>query len=45
MFEYEMMNIKTKVREIYYGYNDNNVYERNELDRNEWQILIKDYVS
>lgn len=45
MYEYEMLNIKTKVKEIYYGYNDDNVYIRNNINKDEWKILMKDYVS
>lgn len=45
MFEYELMNKKTKEIKFYYGYNDNNVFTRNNLIKDEWQIIMKDYVS
>lgn len=45
MFEYELMNIKTQARDIYYGYNDNNVYTRNNISKDEWIILTKNYVD
>lgn len=45
MYEYELMNKKTKEIKFAYGYNDKNVFERNNLIREEWTIVIRDYVS
>lgn len=45
MYEYELKNKKTNEIKFAYGYNDKNVFERNNLIREEWNIVIRDYVS
>ena len=45
MYEYELFNKNTKEKKIVYGYNDNNVFTRNNLSKNEWTIIIKDYID
>lgn len=45
MYEYTLYNIKTNEEIIKYGYNDNNVYTRNNLDINEWKIMLRDYID
>lgn len=45
MYEYTMMNNKTREEDIYYGYNNNDVYHRNNLNMNEWIIIRKDYID
>lgn len=45
MYEYTLYNTRTKEEIIKYGYNDNNVYVRNNLDINEWKIILKDYID
>lgn len=45
MYEYELINKNTKEKTIVYGYNDNNVFTRNNLNKDEWTIIIKDYID
>ncbi len=45
MYEYTLINLNTNEEIIKYGYSDDNVYTRNNINRNEWKILMKDYVD
>ena len=45
MYEYTLMNLKTNEEIIKYGYDDDNVYARNNINYNEWKIIIKDYID
>ena len=45
MYEYTLINLNTNEEIIKYGYNDDNVYTRNNINRKEWKILIKDYID
>lgn len=49
MYEYTLINLKTNEQIIKYGYsngyNHDNVFIRNGLNRSEWKIAIIDYID
>ena len=45
MYEYTIENRVTKEIKIVYGRNNNTVWERNNLNADEWAILDRDYID
>lgn len=45
MYEYTIENRITKEIKIVYGRNNNTVWERNNLNADEWAILNRDYID